>query len=263
MKPFSVHDNLSVGYNDDHDFANVIRDICSLSWHRIDRCELFGIMQVYYYFSIQFRENLEIACKLFPEDQKLHSLLTEECHTDNLSPWPGISTANERLDHDEFIRRALILQPGYRSQELDELGRTYLAKVRYVDDLSRAKSIASYEDDGLSRVFTAILRSPDWQGSGLKAFKHFLEKHIEFDGNGEEGHGSLSRHLLADDSVLPLWGAFHELMLAAAPRLVPNGYTLASARARLANWFSPWQGAASRFPLTIKDKGRGTRAAKP
>jgi hypothetical protein len=244
MEPLTDSGCTSVIGTNDAQFTKIIGDICALSWENIDRAELFSVMQVYYYFSIQFRQNLEIACNMFPEDEKLHTLYVAECNTDNLSPWPGISMNGENLDHDEFIRRALLLQPELRSRDLDELGMLYLSKIHSVDDLSRAKSIASYEDNGLSRVFLSILSSPDWRGSGLQAFKHFLEKHIEFDGDGEESHGLLSRHLLADDSVVPLWGAFHELMLSAAPRLALDGRSSVSAEARVAGRFasSAWVG---------------------
>ena len=235
-----------VAKKSDHHFRNIIDDICSLSWRNIDRAELHNVMQVYYYFSIQFRQNLEIACKLFPDDQKLYTLYKGECHTDNLSPCPGVSGISEKLNHDEFIRRALLLQPSQRSRELDELGSLYLYKVNNVDDLSRAKSIASYEDDGLSKIFHSILSALDWRGKGLQAFRYFLEKHIEFDEEGEESHGSLSRHLHADDSIVPLWGAFHELLVAAAPRLLPNQRTPASAEARLANWFPSYSARSDR-----------------
>jgi hypothetical protein len=51
------------------------------------------------------RENLEIARRLYPNDTKLQQLEREECNTDNLSHWPGVASAAEKMNHDEFMRR--------------------------------------------------------------------------------------------------------------------------------------------------------------
>lgn len=200
-----------------HAFADVIDDICALRWESLDADEVMAVAKAYYYFSIQFRENLEIACGLHPHDEKLLELSAGECNTDNLSPWPGVAAAGERLDHDEFMRRALALEPETHAY-LTAIGETYLARTRELDDVTRATSIASYEDGGLSRVFHALLRAPQWHGAGAEAFRFFLEQHIAFDSDEGGGHGALSRHLTPDDRILPLWVAFRELLIAAVPR---------------------------------------------
>jgi len=180
---------------------------------------MFNISHAYYFFSIQFRENLEIACDLYPDDAKLSRLYEEECDTDNLSPWPGITRTAEKVDHDEFIRRALLLESWRKITNIDEIGTSYLVKIRRHTPLTRAKSIASYEDDGLRRVFLSMLQAPRWDGPALGAFRFFLLKHVEFDSR-EGGHGSLSKHLAADDSVTSLWHAFKVLLAAAAPEVL-------------------------------------------
>jgi hypothetical protein len=190
-----------------------------MPWAILADTELLAVANAYYYFSIQFRENLQIACRLYPNDCKLKALDEVECHTDNLSPWPGVAEVGERLDHDEFIRRALSLQPMGRADHLRQAGASYLKTIRAVDEVARAKSIASYEDGGLSKVFTAILRAPCWDGDALCAFRFFLQQHIKFDSASDGGHGALSRHLLPDDSIARLWRAFEEILAIAAPRL--------------------------------------------
>jgi len=177
----------------------------------------------YHFFSVQFRENLEIACRLNPNDDNLKHLHREECNTDNLSPWKNIAEAGEAMNHDEFIRRLLTLQHIENAAVLRRYGASYLALVRRTDDLVRAKSIASYENGGLVRVFSAMLRAPSWQGPGPLAFRHFLEEHIKFDSCGESGHGALSRHLDADDSIVPLWAAFRDILQRAVPALASAG----------------------------------------
>jgi hypothetical protein len=202
-------------------FPAVVDEICGMRWELLNAGEVMQVAKAYYYFSIQFRENLEIACRLRPGDPLLQKLSEGECDTDNLSPFPGICTVGEKLNHDEFMRRALAFQAIERDHALTMLGEAYLDRTRALADLPRAASIASYEDGGLSRVFGAMLRSRDWRGAGPVAFRYFLEEHIRFDTDDDEGHGALSRHLTVDDAILPLWTAFRDLLLAAAPRLEP------------------------------------------
>lgn len=200
-------------------FPAVIDEICGMRWEVLGADEVMQVAKAYYYFSIQFRENLEIACRVRPDDTLLQKLTEGECDTDNLSPYPGICTAGEKLNHDEFMRRLLAFQPIDRDHALTLLGEAYLDRTRALADVPRAASIASYEDGGLSRVFGAMLRARDWRGAGPIAFRYFLEEHIRFDTDDGEGHGALSRHLPVDDAILPLWTAFRDLLLAAAPRL--------------------------------------------
>jgi hypothetical protein len=205
-------------------YAGVIRDICNLNWSQIDRIELISVAWAYYHFSVQFRENLEIARKLHPDDDRLLQLDRGERNTDNLSPWPGVAKPGERMSHDEFMRRTLELTP-IKARERDrlrEIGENYLATVRSSDQTSRALSIASYEDGGLEKVFRSILEAPVWEGALLHAFRHFLMEHIRFDSDPDEGHGALCRHLTPDDRVLPFWIAFESMLLDAVPRLRPR-----------------------------------------
>ena len=125
------------------------------------------------------------------------------------------------MNHDEFMRRTLTLTAldDARRAWLEALGQAYLAKVRAADDLTKALSIASYEDGGLEAVFGSILKAKDWDGALLGAFKHFLVEHIRFDSDPDAGHGALCRHLSPDDRILPLWVAFRDIFTAAAPEL--------------------------------------------
>jgi hypothetical protein len=200
-------------------FDAVIDGICRMPWDELDSDEVMRVATAFYYFSIQFRENLEIACARHPHDAKLAELYDGECDTENLSPWPGVAAAGERLNHDEFMRRVLHFHPAGRDKRLSAAGLAYLKKVRSVDDTARAASIASYEDGGLTRVFGAMLRAPHWHGQGQCAFRFFLEQHIRFDSEDGAGHGSLSRHLTPDDRILPLWTGFRNLLTGAVPKL--------------------------------------------
>jgi hypothetical protein len=201
----------------------IIDSICGLNWEGLSQNELIDVARSYHYFSIQFRESLQAARKLYPDDERLWQLEEAECNTDNLSPWPGVAHAGEKIDHDEFMRRLLALSPidDVRRDALDMIGQEYLRTTRAMKFEARAGAIASYEDGGLERVFRAILTCKHWGSPALQAFRHFLTEHIRFDSDSDQGHGALSRHLVRDDSqISPLWLEFRRILIESAPRLV-------------------------------------------
>ena len=202
-------------------YKQVIDDICDLNWVSLTHDDLINVAWVYYYFSVQFREGLEVARNLYPDDDRLQQLDQGERNTDNLSPWPGVAAVGERMNHDEFMRRTLALTKisEHQRRKLAAIGQAYLTKIRAMDDDRRASAIASYEDGGLEKVFGAILKAPHWSNSLLTAFQHFLVEHIRFDSDPEQGHGALCRHLTPDDRVHALWAEFREMLIQAAPRL--------------------------------------------
>jgi len=199
-------------------YPNVIAEIEDLNWTELSREELMAACAAYYYFSVQFVQAVDIACALYPADSSLITLRQGECDTDNLSPYPGVAEPREKMNHDEFMRRTVAmssLDQDERSR-IDRLGQAYLAEVNRYDAVTRAMSLSSYEDGGLEKVFGAMLTAKDWDEPSLGAFRHFLVEHIKLD-SGE--HGGLCRHLVADDRVLPLWKAFLNILVGAAPRL--------------------------------------------
>jgi hypothetical protein len=202
-------------------YERAIDEICDLNWAGLSEEDLISVAWAYYHFSVQFRECLEIARGLYPEDHRLRQLDHGERNTDNLSPWRGVAAAGEKMNHDEFMRRTLELTPipEIRRDVLAALGKAYLTKVRAIDRKSRALALASYEDGGLERVFRAILTAQHWNDSLLEAFKHFLAEHIMFDSDPDQGHGALCRHLTPDDRVLPLWVEFAQVLIGAVPQL--------------------------------------------
>ena len=196
----------------------VIDEISCLNWPALTRDELMAVCAAYYYFSAQFVEAVHIACDLYPSDAKLIELREGECDTDNLSPYPGVAKAGEKMNHDEFVRRTVAMSSLDRDvrAKIESLGHSYLAEVRPFDPVTRAMSLSSYEDGGLEKVFGAMLTAKDWDEPSLGAFRHFLVEHIKLD-SGE--HGGLCRHLVADDRIVPLWEAFRNILVEAAPRL--------------------------------------------
>ena len=204
----------------------VVNEIVALNWKTLSREEMKDVAWAYYFFSIQFRESLKAALSLHPQDENLQHLAREECATANLSPWPGVASPGERMNHDEFLRRVLSREPvtAERRARLQGLGAEYLCITRSLPVETRALSISSYEDGGLEAVFHAFLTAPDWDGPLLEGFKHFLTEHIRFDSDPDAGHGALSRHLPPDASIVPLWTAFRDILLQAVPILSPQSH---------------------------------------
>jgi hypothetical protein len=205
-------------------YQKVIDEISGLDWASLDRNELMAVGCAYYYFSVQFREALEAACELYPSDSNLIELRGGECDTDNLSPYPGIAKDGERMNHDEFMKRVVAMSSldQVTRRRIESVGHSYLADVRQLDPLTRAMSLSSYEDGGLEKVFRAMLLAPHWDEPSLGAFRHFLVEHIRLDSGPGVQHGALCRHLVADDRILPLWTAFRNILVEAAPRLAES-----------------------------------------
>jgi hypothetical protein len=166
----------SVGYE------SIIAEISRLGWTNLNEEDIIRLAWAYYYFSVQFRECLEIAREMYPDDERLLQLDHGERNSDNLSPWPRVAAAGEKMNHDEFMRRTLELAkiPEIGRIILSDIGDRYLRKVRATDRISRALALASYEDGGLEQVFRAFLTARSWNGPLQRAFKHFLTEHIRF-----------------------------------------------------------------------------------
>jgi hypothetical protein len=119
-------------------YPHVVDEICRFRWSKINRNELLAVCRAYYYFSRQFCETLEIACRRHPLDHQLAELWNAECNTDILSPYPGLAAPGERMSHDEFMRRILAISSLDRDARarVDRLGTEYLADIRRVDAFS-------------------------------------------------------------------------------------------------------------------------------
>ncbi len=210
-------DQVTLGYE------LAVNEVCNLEWAALDRFQLTAVAWAYYFFSVQFRENLEVLHRKYPDDLQVQRLVQEECATDNLSPWPDVAAKAEKLNHDEFMRRTLRLGRHVdhkRQVTIEMAGEAYLGRSRRMDDKTRVMSIASYECGGLESVFKAMLRAPDWDTPLLQAFRHFLVKHMGFDSDPGRGHGLLVRHVAPDHRVRAVWKEFRDLLIAAVPRLV-------------------------------------------
>ncbi len=203
--------------------STIIGGLCELNWRDLTEFEVVCAAWAYYFFSIQFRENLEIACDRFSDDNNLQRLKREECNTANLSPYPQIAFVGEKLDHDEFMRRALALFPipEETACRFQAGGLQYLQEIRAMSEEARALSIGNYESGGLERLFKAMLQAPPYQNKLVAAFRFFMLEHIRFDSDPVDGHGALSMNITGDEDIEPLWDAFGQMLLEFVPGLQP------------------------------------------
>ena len=51
-------------------YEQVVGEICNLSWTTLSEEDLIRVAWAYYHFSVQFRECLEIARELYPDDER-------------------------------------------------------------------------------------------------------------------------------------------------------------------------------------------------
>ena len=155
-------------------YQRVIDEICNLNWANLSDEDVIRVAWAYYHFSVQFRECLEIAREMYPEDERLLQLDHGERNTDNLSPWPGVAAVGEKMNHDEFMRRTLELAkiPEIGRIVLSDIGNKYLKTVRAIDSNIRALALATYEDGGLEE-FSGDPHSTELERSastGIQAF---------------------------------------------------------------------------------------------
>ena len=116
-------------------YEQAIDEICNLNWTKLTEEDIIRVAWAYYHFSVQFRECLEIARKMYPDDERLLQLDHGERNTDNLSPWPGVAATGEKMNYDEFMRRTLELAkiPEIGRIVLSDIGKKYLKAVRAID----------------------------------------------------------------------------------------------------------------------------------
>ena len=100
------------------------------------------------------------ARELLPDDEQLEELDRGERDTDNLSPYPGVVVAGERVNHDEFMRRALLLTPidDIRRSRLEEIGAAYLSKSAPLTIGQRRRASRAMRTAGLRRCSGACCR---------------------------------------------------------------------------------------------------------
>lgn len=191
-----------------------ISSIISLKWERLNISDMSTLMVISKETAREFAESLHIALVLHPKDVQLKAMAFGELATDNLS----YANWKRTGDHWEFLDQFLL---GKKSN-----ARTEAACVQYkqfVKNLSpqvRAMSIFSREQE-LPHIFTKILSAPAWHEQlpgHLKAFRYYLEQHIELDSE-DGGHAELVKAHPITEEVATFYKARLNLYVECLPHI--------------------------------------------
>ena len=156
-------------------YEQVIDEICDLNWAELNEEDLIRVAWAYYHFSVQFRECLEAARELYPDDERLLELDHGERNTDNLSPWPGVATVGEKMNHDEFMRRTLELAriPEIGRTALAAVGNAYLKKVRAIRSQDQSFGSCHLRRRRTGKSLPGNLNSTELEGSASTSIQAF------------------------------------------------------------------------------------------
>jgi|SRR5580658_6440825 hypothetical protein len=82
-------------------------------------------------------------------------------------------------------------------------------------------STVMYVICGREKTLRGILNAQHSETALLKAFRHFLTGHIQFDSDRGQGHSAVSRRLTVD-RIVPTWVAFKGVSIEAAVGFAPR-----------------------------------------
>tara|TARA_B100001989_G_C24540621_1_gene467343 strand:- start:1554 stop:2237 length:684 start_codon:yes stop_codon:yes gene_type:complete len=208
-----------MGLSDCFQASSGVERICNLGWEDLSENQVKRALHGFYFFSQKFVDNLRTASNLYPEDDGIKSLMQEELNTDNLSPYNGVADEGEAMDHDVFLRRVIQIS-GLSEEENEELftkGKQYLEAMDQMPPEAQLQCLVSCEDGGAIQMYSSVLKAQvlDSEDPALQAFKHFLQKHVEFDNEegAEAGHGTLVRKFeMEDKHIGPFWNHFADFL---------------------------------------------------
>ena len=186
-------------------YKNVVEEIRSLNWKVLKEPQLEKLMHISHGAAQEFAEALRIGLRVYKGDENLQTMARGELKADNLR----FGDYQARGDHSEFLEHFLRKAAMEPSAEVHDAIQKYLAACRALSPEVRAKTVFSREEE-LSGIFTAILENEHWTTEALQAFRYYLERHIELDGE-DGGHADLVRAYKIDDVVLPFYEARRDL----------------------------------------------------
>ena len=194
-------------------YKTTVSTIRDLNWSQLNGDELSLVMYLSWVAAVEFAEALRISLRLYPNHAGLREMAHGELKTKNLL----LEDFVEAGDHHEFLGHFLRKHGLMEKMEssFGALAQDYLAACRRLPEDIRAMTVFSREDE-LSGIFIKILTAPDWSGTGLYAFQHYLSRHITFD-TGDGGHHDLTKDFPIDERVAPFYEARLDTF-----RLIPN-----------------------------------------
>jgi hypothetical protein len=178
-------------------YKQIVNAIKNLRWERLSEEDLQKLMILSAYAAVEFAESLQIALKIYPENEELRQMARGELNTDNLR-FMGYTNKGNHADFLKYFIDKHALQRKI-STLVSKAGEKYLESVRKLPKEVRAMSIFSREQE-LPGIFERILEAKNWKAPGLAEFRYYLEKHILLDSK-EGGHADLVEDFLIDDRM--------------------------------------------------------------
>ncbi len=196
-------------------YKKVVKQIRELKWDSLNSKDIQRLMVLSGYSALEFAESLRLALELNPDNQSLQEMAKEELKADNLS----FGDYNKHGDHGEFLWH-FIKKYGLdsRNPDLQNVGETYMQRVRALGPEVRVMSIVSRETE-LPGIFTKILTANNWRAKGLPEFRYYLERHVALD-SAEGGHADMLRSMKVDDRVVDFYRARLDMY-----RILPKLFT--------------------------------------
>lgn len=195
----------NVGLIGQNRYKTWVKKILDLPFEDLGSTELVRMCYLSWVTAIEFAEALRVAERLYGDHAGLRNMIAGELQTTNLA----FDDYHRAGDHHEFLAHFLA-RHGHTDElaaELGSAGTEYLDRCRELDDLTRAMSVFSREEE-LPRIFTRFLRSPErnWKLPLLRAYRYYLERHIALDSD-EGGHADMICDLPFDDRIEPFYHA--------------------------------------------------------
>ncbi len=178
------------------DYKEIVKEILDLNWDSLDEEDLQKVMILSGYSALEFADSLRLTLKLYPKNESLKEMASEELKVSNLS----FGDYNKRGDHSEFLWHFInkyILTKKFPNLKI--AGENYMARVEELSPEVRVMSIVSREKE-LPGIFTRVLTAEKWAIEGLPEFKYYLERHIFLDSH-EGGHADMLNNFKVDNKV--------------------------------------------------------------
>ncbi len=176
-------------------YLNKILEIQNLNWKNFNPYDIAYISIV---TGTEFAESLLFANEIYPENELLKKLMSEELWTTNLKLKHYKKSGHHvHFLYDFFITNALFHKI---SPKVSFAGKKYLKYMRTLNPTQRLDTVFSREQE-LPGIFSKILKSQDWKKHNLDFYAHYLSEHIYWDG-APGGHSDIVNGLIAYPEIL-------------------------------------------------------------
>lgn len=186
---------------------NLVEKIKKLPWENLEARHLLLLMYISQASAIEFAGALRLVLEHYPGNPGLLEMAAGELNTHNLV----FGDYNHRGDHNQFL--SFFLRGTTVDSEVNILTSSYQHDCNQLSNEIRIASILSREED-LPAIFARILLAEGWKNLdqlteveqlALRAFRYYLQRHIELDTQEGVGHAALLQSIEAPADATPFW----------------------------------------------------------